>query len=123
MKLTRLCGRRHLSDTVGEGEARMRYNARLEGYVATNYNPKYKNHHFWAIPVTSVLRALGKPNPTIVTQTIKSSVYFTKSIVVRDRRSRAVLREFDVNNRDQVVIYEMEDGSFYVEDDQVIGVN
>ncbi|XP_021952962.1 spherulin-2A [Folsomia candida] len=108
---------------IGEGVATMRYKAMLEGSVATKYNRKYKNHHYWSIAVTRVLRALGKPNTKIITQTIKSSVYFTKSIVIRDRRSRGVLRKFDVDNEDRVVINEMEDGSFCIEDNQIIGVN
>lgn len=61
-----------LSASRGKIKVKVKYKAHLKGYTAVNYNPTYKDHHFWALPINSVMK---KAN-------ISNELYFTEDIMV-----------------------------------------
>ncbi len=46
-----------MTASQGNLQARVVYEQTLTGNVAVNYNPKFNGHHFYAIPVNSLLKA------------------------------------------------------------------
>ena len=62
-----------MTASQGNLQARVVYEQKLTGFVAVNYNPTYKGHHFYAIPINSLLAAreqfgAEKFTPKTVTQ-------------------------------------------------------
>ena len=76
-----------LSASRGVMKVRLRYNAYLTGYVAVNYDPTYKDHHFWALPVGDVMKSGGIPNSVKSTEDIEVGYYSNSKIVLRDKSS------------------------------------
>jgi hypothetical protein len=60
------------------------YQLTLSGNVALNYNPTYKDHHFWTFDVNSVLAAGGIPITITSTETIEIGYYANSQIVLTD---------------------------------------
>jgi hypothetical protein len=59
------------------------YRVSFTGDVAVNYNPRYKGHHFWALPINAVLKASGLQNTFDITQTIEVGYYTNGEIKLR----------------------------------------
>ena len=64
-----------LSASSGVMKVRVRYKAHLIGTTAVNYNPTYKDHHFWAFDIGGVMSAAGVPNSVITTEDIEIDYY------------------------------------------------
>lgn len=78
---------------VSEGElkARIFYDVYLIGSTAINYNPTYKDHHFWALNIADVMQAGGIPNRRQITQDITVG-YYSNAKVVLNNSAKAALK-------------------------------
>eukprot|EP00731_Ephydatia_muelleri_P024438 Em0016g709a len=59
-----------LTATRSVMKARITYTATLTGLAAVNYNPTFKDHHFWALDIGGVMRAAGLSNSRQITEDI-----------------------------------------------------
>ncbi|WP_312242297.1 hypothetical protein [Pantoea sp.] len=69
-------------------KSRVWYDGYLTGSVAANYNPPYKNHHFWSFPVQSILNAGRINNRIQSTQDIELRYYSNAEIVITDNKDK-----------------------------------
>ncbi|RKZ83119.1 MAG: follicular epithelium yolk protein subunit [Candidatus Parabeggiatoa sp. nov. 1] len=74
-----------LSASRGVMRVRLRYNAYLIGNTAVNYNPRYKNHHFWSLGISGVMRKAGIPNSVQSTEDIEIGYYSNSTIKLKDK--------------------------------------
>ncbi|WDV46639.1 hypothetical protein PV797_02830 [Clostridiaceae bacterium M8S5] len=74
-----------LSASRGVLKVRLRYNAYLIGYTAVNYSSKYKDHHFWAMPVSDVMASAGISNSVKSTEDIEVGYYSNSKIELTDK--------------------------------------
>ncbi len=81
----------NLSATLGTMTVRVTYDASLSGDVATNYNPTYKGHHFWEMPITEVLSAVHRPSSKVITEDVVISFYSNATVQVVDPNKKEVL--------------------------------
>lgn len=76
-----------LSASRGVMRVRIRYNAYLMGSTAVNYNPTYKNHHFWALAVDKVMSAGNISNSIKSTEDIEIGYYSNSKVELKDKAS------------------------------------
>ena len=69
---------------------RIVYKAYLTAVTAINYNPTYKDHHFWALPIDAVMAAASIPNSTTVTQDIQAGYYSNANVPLTDPQGKPV---------------------------------
>ncbi|MDY4389128.1 follicular epithelium yolk protein subunit [Pectobacterium aroidearum] len=75
-----------LSASNGELKARIFYDVYLVGLTAVNYNPTYKDHHFWALDISSVMASGNIKNRQSITQDITVGYYSNSSVTLSDLR-------------------------------------
>ena len=80
----------NLNTTRGTMNIRIVYRAYLTGVTAINYNPTYKDHHFWALPISNVMSAAGIPNSIMVTQDVQIGYYSNASVTLSDSDGKQV---------------------------------
>jgi hypothetical protein len=73
-----------LSATRGVMKVEVKYNASLSGSVAVNYNPTYKGHHFYGLPVSAVMDAGGIPTFITSTETIEIGYFSDSKLKIQD---------------------------------------
>ncbi|WP_158782455.1 ETX/MTX2 family pore-forming toxin [Pantoea sp. BAV 3049] len=88
--------------TRGTMRTEVVYSGSLSGQCALNYYPRYKEHHFWFLPITRVMANSNIGNAISSTQILDVGFYTNASIIVRDKTSKEVIRFFDCD--DQFVI-------------------
>lgn len=76
-----------LSASRGSLKVRIWYNAYLIGTTAVNYNPKYKDHHFWSLPIGAVMSAGGITNSVKSTEDISIGYYSNSKIEIKDKET------------------------------------
>ncbi len=76
-----------LSASRGKMKVRIVYEAYLTGQTAINYNPRYKGHHFWALPINSVMSSGGLSTTMQFTEDIELDFYSDASIEIRDSKN------------------------------------
>jgi hypothetical protein len=81
-----------LSASRGVLKARITYQAYLTGCTAINYSHSYKGHHFWALPITSVLKHSGKPYMMKVTEDMEVGYYSNSSIELLSAKGTLISR-------------------------------
>lgn len=74
-----------LSASRGELSVRLRYKAYLIGSTAVNYNPTYKGHHFWSLPLSSVMASGGITNSSKSVEDIKIGYYSNSKVELTDK--------------------------------------
>lgn len=79
-----------LTASRGVMKVRLTYRAYLIGNTAINYNPTYKDHHFWCLGIGSVMAAAGISNSKTVTEDLEIGFYTNSQIELRDAASNAV---------------------------------
>ncbi|SFT67860.1 toxin ETX/toxin MTX2 [Kosakonia arachidis] len=84
--------------TRGTMRVEVSYAGSLSGHCVVNYNPRYQGHHFWALPITRVMNNSGINNSIMTTQTLDIGFYSNSSIIIRDKRTHAIVRQFDCDN-------------------------
>lgn len=76
-----------LSASRGALKVRIRYNAYLIGSTAVNYNPSYKGHHFWSLPIGAVMAAGGISNSVKSTEDMSIGYYSNSKIELKDKNT------------------------------------
>jgi hypothetical protein len=69
-----------LTASRGVMKVRMVYKAYLIGVTAINYNPTYRDHHFWALDIAGVMAAGGIQDVQRVTEDIQIGFYANSKI-------------------------------------------
>ncbi|GBE74604.1 MAG: follicular epithelium yolk protein subunit [Microcystis aeruginosa L211-07] len=83
-----------LSASRGVMKVRVRYNAYLIGSTAVNYNPTYKDHHFWSLGIGGVMSAAGISNSVQSTEDIEIGYYSNSKIELKDKKTNALKASF-----------------------------
>ncbi|XP_063630712.1 spherulin-2A-like [Cydia splendana] len=84
-----------LHATKGTIQIEMEYLASLSGAVAVNYDDVYRGHHYWALPVQTVMSHGGLKNEIMSREIIEIGFYSQSKVVVRDRKNSTKLMEVD----------------------------
>lgn len=88
-----------LSASRGVMKIRIRYNAHLTGYTAVNYDPRYRDHHFWALPIEGVMSDASKSNSIEFIENIEVGYYSNGKIeLVNADGLDAGFKEFAIGN-------------------------
>ena len=77
----------------GVMKVRIVYNAVLTGSVAINYGHRYKDHHFWGLPLTAVMAAAGLPVTKTFTEDIEIGFYANDQVILTNAATREVLHQ------------------------------
>jgi hypothetical protein len=83
-----------LTASRGVMKVRVTYRAYLIGVTAINYNPKYKDHHFWALNINSVMQSKSISNSIISTEDIEIGYYSNSRIELRDIEQKSILKTY-----------------------------
>lgn len=75
-----------LTASRGEMNVLVYYDAYLKGYAAVNYDPTFKDHHFWALPISEVMSAAGISNSVKSNQTISIGYYSNGQVELKDKK-------------------------------------
>lgn len=86
-----------LTASRGVMKVRIVYTAYLVGDTAVNYNPTYKDHHFWALPITNVMGAASLSTTREFTEDIEIGYYSNAKIELRDPQGQLKATFFAVN--------------------------
>lgn len=73
-----------LSASRGVMKVRIVYKAYLTGSTAVNYNPTYKDHHFWGLNIEKVMNSASLSNIREFTEDIEIGYYSNAQIELRD---------------------------------------
>ncbi len=73
-----------LTASRGVMKVRVHYNARLTGGTAINYNPTYKDHHFWCLDTPSVMSSGDISNAIVSTEDIEIGYFSNGKIIIKD---------------------------------------
>ena len=79
-----------LSASRGVMKVRIRYTAYLIGNTAINYNPTYKDHHFWSLGISGVMSKDGISNSVISTEDIEIGYYSNSKVELKDKTTGAL---------------------------------
>lgn len=79
-----------LSASRGVMKVRINYKAYLIGSTAVNYDPTYKDHHFWALGIEGVMGSGGISNAVKSTEDIEVGYYSNSKIELKDRKTGAL---------------------------------
>lgn len=77
-----------LTASRGVMKVRLVYVASLSGDVAVNYNPTFKDHHFWALNVGGVMQAGGIANSLKITEDIEIGYFSNAKSELRDAQGK-----------------------------------
>lgn len=80
-----------LSASKGVMKVRLVYNAYLTGVSAVNYNPTYKNHHFFALDIGGLLNSGGITNSVQVTEDIEIGFFGNSAINIKNAEGKSTL--------------------------------
>jgi len=73
-----------LTASRGVMKVRIVYKAYLIGSTAVNYNPTYKDHHFWDFSITSVMQAAGLSTTRQFTEDIEIGYYSDSKVELKN---------------------------------------
>mgnify|MGYP000471764697 CR=1 FL=1 len=79
-----------LSASKEEMKIRIKYRAHLAGRTAVNYNPTYRDHHFWGLSIRPVLQAAGKSATREFTEDMTLGYYTDAHIKLEDPSGEVV---------------------------------
>jgi len=79
-----------LTASRGVMKVRIHYNAYLIGQTAINYNPTFKGHHFWGLPIRSVMAGAGLPAAVTSTEDIEIGYYSNSKIELKNKATGEV---------------------------------
>lgn len=78
------CVKATLIATRGVMRVKIVYKAYLIGGTAVNYNPTYKDHHFWCLDINAVMSAAAIITSRVFTEDIEIGYYSNASIKIED---------------------------------------
>lgn len=77
-----------LTASRGVLKVRITYKAYLTGSTAVNYNPTFKDHHFWALDIGGVMGAAGINNSVKFTEDIEVGYFSNAKISLVDPKGK-----------------------------------
>lgn len=77
----------HLTASIGTVIVRVTYKLKPQGKVAVNYNPTFKGHHFWGLPVANVMAADNITMGGVQTQDIEIKCFSSSKVTVTDQHA------------------------------------
>jgi hypothetical protein len=77
-----------LTASRGVMKVRITYQARLIGSTAINYNPTFKDHHFWGLDIGGVMGGAGINNSIQFTEDIEVGYFSNAKIELRDPKGK-----------------------------------
>jgi len=77
----------HLTSSIGTVNVRVTYKLTSQGKVAVNYNPTFKGHHFWGLPVSRVMAADNITMGGVQTQDIEIKSFSNVKVTVTDKHA------------------------------------
>jgi len=77
----------HLTASIGTVNVRVTYRLKPQGKVAVNYNPTFKGHHFWGLPVGNVMAADNITMGGVQTQDIEIKCFSSAKVTVTDKHA------------------------------------
>ncbi|WP_042859453.1 ETX/MTX2 family pore-forming toxin [Dickeya sp. NCPPB 3274] len=80
----------------GSMKVQVDYQASLSGISAVNYNPTYKDHHFWGLPITQIMRSSNISNSIVSSEIIDIGFYADSKVILRDKNTGGVFRTFNL---------------------------
>jgi hypothetical protein len=80
-----------LSASRGVMNVRIVYNAYLTGVVAVNYNPTYRDHHFYALDIDGILAAGAISNSVQITEDLEIGFFANSEINIKDASGQTLL--------------------------------
>ena len=89
-----------LSASRGTMKVQIRYKAYLTGMTAVNYNPTWKGHHFWALPVSRVMSAGCISNSVESIEDIEIGYYSNSKIELKDKKTDALKSTHSLDDLD-----------------------
>ena len=78
-----------LGASSGTMRVRIIYEASLIGKTALNYNPVYKGHHFWGLPIR---RVLGEPGKVQIVEDIDLGFHCNATVKVRNAKTNEEMK-------------------------------
>jgi hypothetical protein len=85
-----------LTANRGVMKVRVTYKAYLDGTTAINYNPTYKDHHFWGLPLPLVMSAGNANNSIITTEDIEIGYFSESRIEIKDIKTKALISTYNL---------------------------
>lgn len=79
-----------LTASRGVMKVRIVFQAHLIGSTAINYNPTFKDHHFWALGINGVMQAGGLIATRDYTEDMEIGYYSNSKIVLKDAADKMV---------------------------------
>ena len=76
-----------LSASQGVMKVRIRFNAYLIGHAALNYGKKFKDHHFWALPITNIMNGVGLTNSVLSVEDMEINYYCDSKVELIDQKT------------------------------------
>ncbi|WP_400193681.1 follicular epithelium yolk protein subunit [Hymenobacter sp. B81] len=80
-----------LTASRGTLKVRITYQVSLEGVSAVNYNPTFKDHHFWALDISGLLQAAGRPTSFTITEDLEIGYFSNAHTILQNTTARAAL--------------------------------
>lgn len=84
---------------IGTATVKITYRANLSGLVFANYSSRYRDHHFWGLPINSVLNTLGRPNWITIEQDLHLKSYLYSKTIVKSKSKPDKEEKIDINYR------------------------
>lgn len=81
-----------LTASRGVMKVRVTYHATLNGSTAVNYNPKYKDHHFWGLNIDKVMNAANLDNSLKYTEDIEIGYYSDAVVELQNVNGQSLKR-------------------------------
>lgn len=82
-----------LTASKGTMKVRVTYKVSLTGNTAVNYNPTFKDHHFWSFDINQVLNAAGKATTFTITEDIEIGYFVNTQTVLENPTAKAALAQ------------------------------
>jgi len=82
-----------LTASKGKMKVRVTYKVSLTGNTAVNYNPTYKDHHFWCFDINQVLNAAGKATSFTITEDMEIGYFVNTQTVLENPTAKAALAQ------------------------------
>mmetsp|Transcript_12753 Transcript_12753/g.35346 ORF Transcript_12753/g.35346 Transcript_12753/m.35346 type:complete len:339 (+) Transcript_12753:61-1077(+) len=95
-----------LSASRGTLKVRVFYESYLTGSTAINYNPTYKDHHFWALGISGVMSKGGVSNKITSSEDIEVGYYTNAVVKLIDPTTSEVKMLLNVADEDAVAVVE-----------------
>lgn len=84
-----------LSASRGTMDVKVSYDASLYGQTAVNYDHGYKDHHYWALPIRSVMYAGVQENSIKSHEELHIGYYSSSTVTLRDIKTNEIMAVYE----------------------------